>query len=434
MNLVYLGPLSSFMARNLILGFRGLGYRVTALNTGGDTPRKQKIRDEFPDVPIFDLSAAGPPRLGFRDRIKHATLRALAATGLSRNVALARTLDRTARRLPFFQKKPYELNDRAKSLIRGVLASARAEVVYSFWGHLNLPEARFIQQELGTPVVQEITVYPFAFSEPRHADPDDRRVIESFSELDGRIHASQRARDYLFRHFHTVRGRDLIWWHHFSEDYFFRRRLPLLSARDRRPHVIFLGRTDFGNSPFDDVRPQLRAITRSGIHVHIGETRCRPPGTPFLHMFPPVAPEGGELATFMTAFDACIVLYNVDREYDRFRGGMPARFQFALAAGIPVVLPASRFAACEEVVTSLGVGFAYNDVAELKQKLSDQALMGELRGRAEVIAPNLTFEANSRDLDLFIRQVGLCRSRSTGPPPEDPPGRAGLACGRGPVL
>ena len=40
----------------------------------------------------------------------------------------------------------------------------------------------------------------------------------------------------------------------------------------------------------------------------------------------------------LTQFDAIVLLYNVERPYERFTNALPTRFLFALITGVPVAV------------------------------------------------------------------------------------------------
>ena len=91
---------------------------------------------------------------------------------------------------------------------------------------------------------------------------------------------------------------------------------------------------------------------------------------------------------------------------------MPERFLFALNAAIPIVLPKGYFAACEEIINKYKIGFAYENLNDLKIKLLDKEKMAEYRNNALHIAPSLTFEKNFYILDNFIKKISAAKGKN----------------------
>ncbi|MDD5529610.1 MAG: hypothetical protein PHX21_06220 [bacterium] len=230
------------------------------------------------------------------------------------------------------------------------------------------------------------------------------------NRLSLRIHSSSTMRKYIKKIFHPSSGKDIIFMEYFSENYFFKKRLPLLSSQDKEPHLIFLGSTDFFSDPVIDVRLQLLEITKRRIHVHLRKPALGLVNVPYIHIF-----EGfdsfstfqGELSTFMTQFDACLVLYNI---YPgvlpyRFHNTLPSRFLFALTSGIPIVMPKDIFTACEELISHYDIGFAYRTDDELSKYLYDECFMSKFRENAFNCSPKFTYENNWERLNYFLNNL-----------------------------
>lgn len=68
-------------------------------------------------------------------------------------------------------------------------------------------------------------------------------------------------------------------------------------------------------------------------------------------------------------------------------------------------MPKGYFASCEELVTQYEIGFAYEDIHDLKARLCDKDLMEHYRRNTIKIGPEFTFERNSYKLDTFIKDI-----------------------------
>lgn len=404
MNLLYLSHLSCIRVENDIRMFESQGYKVTFINTHKvDIAKKLKIYPSFGNIinlyePKFALILIFKTKLG--NLIKW-LLRAIKLDALNIVKSTREKIDTiNIGRVP----------DSVKKTILKIIKEKKIDVIYSAWGTVTFPEIKVIQRaNLRIPIIHSIQSYPLREVGVIDEDREEpQQIKEIFERLEGRIHCSQTMYDYMNKHFNLhSHGKDLIFMGYYTKNYFCTERLPLLSEKDKEPHLIFIGDTKFSQRAFNDVRKQIADISKEGIHIHFADTRDKVIGdTRYIHMFGYKEPTNGEFATFMTQFDGCIVLYNLDKKYVRYHNSLPERFLFAINAAIPIVVPKGYFTACEEVIYKYQIGFAYDNFEDLKIKLSDKIKMGQYRQNAIRIASELTFGKNFYKLDNFIR--GLC--------------------------
>jgi len=294
--------------------------------------------------------------------------------------------------------------------VEQVIMKEKIDVVWCQWGAPVLPLIAIIRNEFpNLPIIHDIIAYPTSINSIEVA-------FQNFfygmiiKKINGRIHCSQQMYNYLAYRFNLEQqGKDLFFPLYFSSSFFFQKRLPLLSARDKEPHIIFIGRADFSNKrPCDDVRRQIREITESKIHFWLSSKNRNIEKNGYIHFYPWFNLSEvmtGSMATFMTQFDACIYLHNLKKNYAMYENSLQTRFRFALTAGIPIVMPDGYYGACQDIIEKNRIGFAYKDVRELKAKLSDRELMAEYRKNAVKASPEFTFENNFEKLDKFIKEV-----------------------------
>lgn len=383
-SLLFVGGLRGVDAQNYVNTFIKMGYGVTALNI-----HRQFFPNQMNEIPelknIINLYQGRKYYPGLRGKIIEAG---------------KMLLDK----LRLYEDKEI------KTKISKTIVDNKINVIYCHWGVTVVPLIATIKDEFpNLPVIHEILTYPSSTNRLEIA-------FQNFfygmvvKKIDGRIHCSQHMYNYLDARFNLKQqGNDLIRQLYFSQEYFYKKRLPLLSERDNEPHLIFIGRTDFSrNRPRDDVRAKVYEIARENIHFWLPSPACGLAKGDYVHVFPRFNPHRtieGTLSTFMTRFDACIYLHNIRKKYAMYENSLQTRFLFAFTAGIPIVLPDGYYQSCQEIVEKYRIGFAYKDVKELKAKLSDRKLMAEYRKNAIELSPHVTFENNFEELDKFIKSV-----------------------------
>jgi len=378
-NILYFGTLNSYVTQNDILVFRKNRHDLTIINVYPiDGNCKEGLIDYEKLIDIYDADTSGK-----LIRIDRAIAR------MSKNIIV-----------DCFKLK-------AKKF-REIFKDNAFDMVYASWGSNMIPYMKIIQKaKLKVPIVYNFLSYPQnvykwkVFLENWYC----QKTIEN---LDGRIHATEEMYRYMINHFNLRKhGLDTVITPFFSKRYRFRRRLPLLSEYDGEPHIVYIGPMSL---PWDDIRQEIYEITREKIHFHMAQPNVSIKSNPYLHFFPyfPLPQlTDGSLATFMTQFDACIVLFNFKACscMDRFYNSFPSRFLFALNAGIPVVMPKGYLPECEKFVNEHQIGFAYGNLAQLKMMLNDEDLMRRCRRNALKKTADFTYEKEFHKLDELIKAV-----------------------------
>lgn len=403
MNLLYLSHISCLRVENDIPMLESHGYKVTLLNS-----HKVHFKKRLDVHPSFtDIINLYEPKFSWINKIKSVI------GNLVKYILATTKLDAlpvvTSLREKWDAFTFTNIGIKYKNRILNILKEKNIDIIYVAWGTTVFPEIKVIQEsKMNIPIILSIQSYPLRESRVSNdLKEEDIATKMIFEKLDGRIHCSQTMYDYMKSHFNVnAHGKDLIAMGYYRKDYFFTKRLDLLSKKDNEPHIVFIGDVNFSQRTFNDIRRQIAEITAEGIHIHFAHTNDKIKGDPnYIHMFKHKQLANGELATFMTQFDACIVLYNTVKKYIRYQISLPERFLFALNAAIPIVVPKGYFVACEEVIYKYKIGFAYEKLEELKNNLKNREIMGAFQNNAINISEELTFENNFETLDRFIIDV-----------------------------
>lgn len=294
------------------------------------------------------------------------------------------------------------------SEIKKIIKHADVNLIYGSWGSTSLPEMQMVQK-LELPIVYEFLsyqTYERYFAE-KVENAFNAHVICS---LYGRILPTERMLDYLKDNFKIYNGQNIVFPELYSQQCYYRKRLPRLSDSDSEPHVVFIGRLLYGSN----ISSQFEEILRRRIHIHICETSdytqmfLNSKYGGFFHTFREFEmPEllDGSFATFMTQFDACLVTYNSDKAttMNRLHNSVPNRFSFALTAGIPIIMPKGYLLGCEEIVSKNQIGFTYGNYDDLIGTLSNIDLMEYYRNKAIENKKTCTLENNFEKIDTFLK-------------------------------
>lgn len=313
-------------------------------------------------------------------------------------------------RLELFRKSIlYNLtktNSKLASKIWEINKQNGLDLIYGSWGSQSLPEIGLLQRRFDIPVVYEFLTYPVNVNKllVKVENFLNGKIITSLS---GRILASNLMLNYIERNFAPLGGKNYIFQERYSKNFFYKKRLPLLSNIDSEPHLIFIG------LDVSDVMSQIIQIAKRRIHIHICEQKRPLPNFKyrnFIHTFkkfPYSKLVDGTFATFMTQFDACLVTYNFRKAsaLDRFYNSIPNRFSLALTAGIPVIMPANILKTCEEIIRKDNIGFTYKNYDDLLLKLKRNDLMDSLKRNCITKSEAFTLENNYKELDAFLRNI-----------------------------
>lgn len=404
MKILFLGPVSSFMVHNLITGFKNMGHDLVVLNTSDSvTTTHLPLDPSISVINLYDHVALIPPskKKGVKSRIKDV---------IRKNKGFYRFLQRIFTKANL-RAKIAPIPSAARIKIQTALKDETIELIYSFWGGTVFPELNFIKSISTIPVLHDFQSFPLDLSKVGEDALVNPEIESLINKLEGRIMASENMERYFATAMNLDYGINFIQFNYFRKMYFRTKNLPLLSAKDSQPHLVFIGRTDFKDRSHDNVLRLVKEIAKKKIHVHMSIPNIDPPESQFIHYFENFSKEqlaSGEFANFLTRFDGCILLYNINERYYRYHNSHSARFLFALPAGIPVVIPDGLFDASQKFAERHGIGFAYKGIDELYEKLTDKSYMESIRKRcAESIESGEFYFENHEDAynDMFNQVV-----------------------------
>lgn len=424
MRVLHIGPLTSVHTQIAALAYRSLGVQATFLNT-----RKDKTFASVPGVP----SAT--------DVINPWSGKRALMPGAGRGSSLFANLAQTARYAGLGDRRLHRA-------LRELAAKRSYDVIVGTWGMPVLEcmlaaqrvfkDAAFVYNVLTAPElplegsgwrVRLWRGYLRMAGAVEHAAYG--RMLRA---CDVRVHCSQHMCDYLDRAYGLGgHGIDVIRVELFSRAFLPVRRLPKLSESDGEPHVVHLGATNFSGLGIDNLASQFERLTAAGIHVHFAsvlETGSGRASRRHYHPFPKIggSTPGPELAEFATQFDAAIILFNVGREYARFRNALPTRFLFALTTGIPIVVPDGLFRSCQEYVERHDIGFAYRSEQELAAALADRGLMRRVAANALSHSRTLSVDDHLDEYRAIFYDALYIRDVRTGKEPGGRPYRTNSRC------
>ncbi|HMF14294.1 MAG TPA: hypothetical protein VKE94_18385, partial [Gemmataceae bacterium] len=288
-------------------------------------------------------------------------------------------------------------------LIRSV-DSYQIDCILAYWG--TNPIADILTIKKARPKVKvllNVLCHPTGLSASKVA-AQNWLLRRSLRYCDGLILSSRAMQSYFSKEILRQRPvKTLVLPPYLSEHYRPRDRLP--PCRDE-PNLLFLGRTDWSaGQQTDNVRSILQEILDHGFHLYHSRTKESVQPHACRHVF--ASKPLSELGSFVTQFDASLVVYNLDgcARDDRFRVTIPDRLLASVAFGIPIAIPKKGYQACKEFLCDYGAVIEYGSVAELFDRLSDRADVRRLRSVAEANSNNYVGERHSSRLREFIALV-----------------------------
>lgn len=231
----------------------------------------------------------------------------------------------------------------------------------------------------------------------------NRAYKKMMFNCDVRVFASEEMQNFVKKKYGPFeKGVDILRIELFNKCFFPKKRLEKLSNIDSEPHIAHIGATNFATGMvIDNVSDFLIKISNNKINIHLNAdvtpAELINVNSKYLHYFKKftTSSEYSAFSEFLTQFDAIVILYNVHKVYKRFENSLPTRFLFALVTGIPIVIPAMLFPACEKYIIKHEIGFAYKNEEELYFKLKNKTIMNRFSRNALLHSLSLDFESNS---------------------------------------
>lgn len=302
--------------------------------------------------------------------------------------------------LKFFNRKSKKYN-----AVKSIIEEEDIQIIFAAWGTDVIPDIIFLRT-----ISSEIPIVHYLPTFPTSQTSWLREKIEIFlfkkvvQLVNGFMAGSHKMREFLLNEYGLDPRAVIVYPIFFTSEYFAKEKLSTLSDSDGEPHLVCTGSTNIAYY-CNNVIEQISEIARTKIHVHCIRNEYIVANSPYLHFFERFhIPDmiNGALATFLTQFDGCLVLYNVPIERLRYEFSIPQRFLFCFTAGIPIFMPKGIFRSCEEIIEKHQIGIVYNNIEELKSVLCDPKVMKVLKNRASTLSRDFMFEAQAKQLSLFL--------------------------------
>jgi len=289
--------------------------------------------------------------------------------------------------------------------VKKIIEEENIQLVFASWGTDVIPDIIFLRTiypEL--PIIHHLATFPTSQTSWFREKIEIFLLGKAKHLVQGFVAASNKMKELLVKEYGLREQSILVCPIYYTSEYFAKERLSLLSDKDHESHLVCTGSTNF-SYPGNNVIGKILEITHSKIHVHCIKFESQGVSDPYLHLFEKFdTPEmvNGALATFLTQFDGCLVLYNAPAQRLRYEFSVPQRFLFSFAAGIPVFIPKGIFRRCEEIVEQYQNGIVYQNVEELNTVLHDVKTMKLLKNNASKISNRFGFEAQAGQLSSFL--------------------------------
>ena len=265
-------------------------------------------------------------------------------------------------------------------ILTEIIRDNKIDLVYGWWGSDIFYELLIVSKV--TPPVKTVwisTSFPSGLFQYKHF-LEMLLAKKVINKLDGIAYGSQIMQDYIEDNFNiSNKIKKTIFLQTTSQNGFFKKQLPKLSENDGNFHIVFLGRTDFSRKigrVKDDIRYILYDLKHENIVIHIANTSSsiKTNNIMFFESFSYKQVCSGDLATFLTQFDAILVAFNYKdiKYYERFDAGIPSRMSSAISSGIPIIIPEGTMKACADFVIKNEIGFTYKNSEDLLKKIKTE--------------------------------------------------------------
>lgn len=289
--------------------------------------------------------------------------------------------------------------------MRRHLEQQQTDVVIAYWGSGPLADISAIKRlRPSVKVVLMVLCYPVALDHigVRRQNFLMRRVAR---HLSGVMYSNSVMERYFTDEVFGSRGRHLrnvqikpCWPASFqSED--------VRSPVSDRPNLIFVGRTDLSHHTVhaaDDLRPLMAEILEHQIELHHVRSPETTDGNPYRFPFDPV--NQAELISMMSGYDATLIAYNTAacERAERFELTAPDRLITAVAAGVPVAVPAQGYSGSKEYLRDYPAVIEFDSVAHLREQLLDRPKIQRMRAAARQARSAYAAEQHGQELADYL--------------------------------
>lgn len=382
MNVLILGRLHSLELKNAVISFKNIGYDIVVVNTSRNYLPINIVEFNL-NIPIINLYG----NIKYRSSFIHRIRKFLILCGISRGGRLKYKL------ISIF--KDYDI-----------------DFIYALWGTNALIEIKLIQNiNNNVPIFYNYLTYPTREMNYKNT------IVNYFLnkiilKIDGHILASHYMKEFMYKIHNINLNKAVIHPSFYSNNYKYKNKfIKISSLPTSSPNIIYIGTTKFEGRLIDDVRLSIANIAHQQINIYVPESKCKFPDSDYLHFYKKIdsiALARGELAAFMSKFDASIILYNFSIKAipkERFKNSIPSRFFFSLISGLPILIEKDYLLSCEDFISRYKNGIIYNDFIDLNNKLKDISLINEIQINARSLSDMFTFENSYPDLEKFILSI-----------------------------
>ena len=289
--------------------------------------------------------------------------------------------------------------------VKKIIEEENIQIVFASWGTDVIPDIIFIRTVYpDLPIIHHLPTFPTSQISWLREKIEIFLFRKVVPLVNGFIAASNKMKEFLVNEYGLDERSVLLCPIYYTSEYYAKDRLLPLSGKDGEPHLVCTGSTNF-SYPGNNVAAQIQEIVHSKINVHCIRFEYQAVMKPYLHFFENFdTPDmvNGSLATFMTQFDGCLVLYNAPAQRLRFEFSVPQRFLFCFTVGIPIFMPKGIFRSCEEIIERYQNGIVYQSIEELNTVLRDTKTMKMLKNNARISSNSFAFESQAKKLISFL--------------------------------
>ena len=290
-------------------------------------------------------------------------------------------------------------------IIKNIIEEENIEIVFAAWGTDVIPDIMFLRTIYpNIPIVHYLPTFPTSQTSWLREEIEIFLFRKIVHHVNGFIAASKKMKEFLINKYKLDANSILVCPIFFTAEYFAKEKLLTLSESDGEPHLACTGSTNIAY-PGNNVLGQILEIANKNIHVHcirIENQNISNPNVHFFEKYDPPSMADGSLATFLTQFDGCLVLYNASTQRLRYELSIPQRFLLCFTTGIPIFMPKGIFRSCEEIIEKYQNGIVYASVEELNRVLNDPKVMKILKDKASVFSHDFAFETQAEQFSSFL--------------------------------
>lgn len=300
-------------------------------------------------------------------------------SGISRNLSWHVKLRKSVRGL-FFNKKGKSMQRTACRLVTTI----NPDIIWGVWGPKALKWLQTIRRNgyKGT-IIWTANVMPNRLKK-LGGSSEDMLYAKSLGLIDGLILTNKHMLEFTQQRYPKTKDSKVLLMPDFFPRCWYTRNLSVPNG-NTVPKIVYLGAPERFGAEIDRVDNILLDLAENGINVYCArpkETSVEHPLINYYDHFDDISFVNGEFGQFINQFDAAVVMYNYEGSHPRFTSTYPTRLFSSLCGCIPVFIKEGLLTACEEFITTNGIGEVFTDGMNLKKILVNVDLMRMYRKNA----------------------------------------------------